>query len=127
MQLSPEILSIGAITGLIYALLAAGLVLVYRSTGIINFAYGELGALCAAVLAKLVDIGWNFWPALGVVIALGAVLGGLIELLIVRRLNNSPSAGAARGDHRRRTAALLRPARAAAEDQELGLSLAVRA
>jgi ABC-type branched-subunit amino acid transport system ATPase component/ABC-type branched-subunit amino acid transport system permease subunit len=90
MTLSPEILAIGAITGLIYALLAAGLVLVYRSTGIINFAYGELGALCAAVLAKLVDLGWPFWPALAVVVLLGAALGGVIELVIVRRLSGSP-------------------------------------
>jgi ABC-type branched-subunit amino acid transport system ATPase component/ABC-type branched-subunit amino acid transport system permease subunit len=90
MQFSPEVFAIGSITGLVYALLAAGLVLVYRSTGIINFAYGELGALCAAVLAKLVDLGWPFWPALGVVILLGAGLGGLIELLIVRRLGGSP-------------------------------------
>jgi ABC-type branched-subunit amino acid transport system ATPase component/ABC-type branched-subunit amino acid transport system permease subunit len=90
MQLSPEILAIGAITGLVYALLAAGLVLVYRSTGIINFAYGELGALCAAVLAKLVDLGWPFWPSLGVVVVLGAALGGAVELLVVRRLSASP-------------------------------------
>jgi ABC-type branched-subunit amino acid transport system permease subunit/ABC-type branched-subunit amino acid transport system ATPase component len=90
MTVSPEILAIGAITGLIYALLAAGLVLVYRSTGIINFAYGEMGALCAAVLAKLVDEGWPFWPTLGVVVALGAVLGGVVELVIVRRLRTSP-------------------------------------
>jgi ABC-type branched-subunit amino acid transport system ATPase component/ABC-type branched-subunit amino acid transport system permease subunit len=90
MQVSPEILAIGVITGLIYAVLAAGLVLVYRSTGVINFAYGELGALCAAVLAKLVDLGWPFWPVLGLVCLLGAALGGLIELLIVRRLANAP-------------------------------------
>jgi ABC-type branched-subunit amino acid transport system ATPase component/ABC-type branched-subunit amino acid transport system permease subunit len=90
MTVSPEILATGAITGLVYALLAAGLVLVYRSTGIINFAYGELGALCAAVLAKLVDEGWDFWPALAVAVAMGALIGGLIELTVVRRLANSP-------------------------------------
>jgi ABC-type branched-subunit amino acid transport system permease subunit/ABC-type branched-subunit amino acid transport system ATPase component len=90
MTFSPEVLTTGAITGLIYALLAAGLVLVYRSTGVINFAYGELGALCAAVLAKLVDIGWPFWLALLAAVGLGAVLGGAIELLIVRRLQSSP-------------------------------------
>lgn len=90
MQLSPEIFAIGAITGLVYALLAAGLVLVYRSTGVINFAYGELGALCAAVLAKLVDIGLPFWLALVAAVGLGAVLGGVIELVIVRRLSASP-------------------------------------
>jgi ABC-type branched-subunit amino acid transport system ATPase component/ABC-type branched-subunit amino acid transport system permease subunit len=90
MTLSPEVLAIGAITGLVYALLAAGLVLVYRSTGVINFAYGELGALCAAVLAKLVDLGVPFWLSLVAAVALGAVLGGVIELVIVRRLSASP-------------------------------------
>ena len=90
MTFSTEFFLIGGTTGLLYALLAAGLVLVYRSTGVINFAYGQLGALCAAVLAKLVDEGWPFWPALAVCIVMGAVLGGLVELLIVRRLSASP-------------------------------------
>jgi ABC-type branched-subunit amino acid transport system ATPase component/ABC-type branched-subunit amino acid transport system permease subunit len=90
MELSPEVFLIGAITGLLYALLAAGLVLVYRSTGVINFAYGQLGALCAAVLAKLVDVGWPFWPSLAVSVVLGAALSGLVELLVVRRLSASP-------------------------------------
>ena len=76
MAFSTEVFLIGAISGLLYALLAAGLVLVYRSTGVINFAYGQLGALCAAVLAKLVDVGWPFWPSLAVSVLLGAVLSG---------------------------------------------------
>jgi ABC-type branched-subunit amino acid transport system ATPase component/ABC-type branched-subunit amino acid transport system permease subunit len=88
--ISPEVLIVGGITGLVYALLAAGLVLVYRSTGIINFAYGELGALCAAVLAKLVDVGLGFWPSLAIAVVLGGVLGAAIELLVVRRLSNAP-------------------------------------
>jgi ABC-type branched-subunit amino acid transport system ATPase component/ABC-type branched-subunit amino acid transport system permease subunit len=88
--ISPEVLIVGGITGLVYALLAAGLVLVYRSTGVINFAYGELGALCAAVLAKLVDVGWGFWPSLAVAVVMGEVLGAAIELLVVRRLSNAP-------------------------------------
>lgn len=90
MTFSTEFLIIGSITGLLYALLAAGLVLVYRSTGVINFAYGQLGALCAAVLAKLVDVGWSFWPSLAVSVGLGAVVSGLVELLVVRRLSASP-------------------------------------
>jgi ABC-type branched-subunit amino acid transport system permease subunit/ABC-type branched-subunit amino acid transport system ATPase component len=89
--LSPELVLLGAITGLVYGLLAAGLVLTYRATGVVNFAYGELGALCAAVLAKLViDLHWNFFAALAVALLLGAVLGGAIELIIVRRLFRAP-------------------------------------
>ncbi len=88
--LSPEFILLGAITGLVYALLASGLVLIYRSTGIINFAFGELGALCAAVLAKLViDLHWSYPAALAVVVALGALLGAALELVVVRRLFRS--------------------------------------
>jgi ABC-type branched-subunit amino acid transport system permease subunit/ABC-type branched-subunit amino acid transport system ATPase component len=88
--LSPEFILLGAITGLVYALLASGLVLIYRSTGIINFAFGELGALCAAVLAKLViDLHWNFAAALAVAVLLGALLGAALELVVVRRLFRS--------------------------------------
>jgi branched-subunit amino acid ABC-type transport system permease component len=89
--LSPEFILLGVITGLVYGLLASGLVLTYRATGVVNFAYGELGALCAAVLAKLViDLHWNFFAALVVALLLGAVLGGAIELAIVRRLFRAP-------------------------------------
>jgi len=52
--LSIEIVVIGALTGLTYAILAAGLVLIYRATRVINFAHGEIGAFGATLLAKLV-------------------------------------------------------------------------
>src|SRR5688572_17126750 len=59
-QISLDIVVIGAFTGLAYAVMGAGLVLIYRSTRVINFAQGEIGALAAAVLAKLVlDLDWN--------------------------------------------------------------------
>src|SRR5205823_8348281 len=65
LSISPQILLVGALTGLAYAVLAVGLVLVYRATRVINFAHGEIGAFGAAVLAKLVlDYGWSFWLAL---------------------------------------------------------------
>jgi len=84
-------LLIGVATGLTYAILAVGLVLVYRATKVINFAHGEIGALGAAVLAKLVlDYSWNFYLALVVVVAMGAALGALIELGVVRRLFKAP-------------------------------------
>lgn len=91
MTLSIEIIVIGALTGLGYAVLAAGLVLIYRATGVINFAHGQTGALMAAVLARLVlEYGWNYFVALALMLAGGALLGGLIELGIVRRLFKAP-------------------------------------
>jgi ABC-type branched-subunit amino acid transport system ATPase component/ABC-type branched-subunit amino acid transport system permease subunit len=86
-----ETLAIGALTGLAYAVLAAGLVLVYRATRVINFAHGEIGAFGAAVLARLVlDYHWNFFLAFAVVLVLGGLLGLAIELGVVRRLFRAP-------------------------------------
>ncbi|WP_436793878.1 ABC transporter permease subunit [Actinospongicola halichondriae] len=88
---SPEIIVVGALAGMAYAVLAAGLVLVYRATGVINFAHGEIGAFGAAVLAKLVlDFDWNFWFALVVVLVGGGALGALIETTVIRRLARGP-------------------------------------
>lgn len=90
-SISIETLVIGALTGLAYAVLGAGLVLVYRATRVINFAYGEIGAFGAAALALLViDYRWNFFLALAAVLVVGALLGAVIELAVVRRLFKAP-------------------------------------
>jgi len=90
-NISIETVVIGVLTGLTYAVLAAGLVLVYRATRVINFAHGEIGAFGAALLAKLVlDEHWNFFLALILVLALGGVIGAAVELGIVRRLFKAP-------------------------------------
>jgi branched-subunit amino acid ABC-type transport system permease component len=81
----------GAITGLGYGLLAVGLILVYRATRVINFAHIQVGALAAAVMAKLIlDQGWSYVPALAVALAIGLCLGALLELLVVRPLFDRP-------------------------------------
>lgn len=91
MSLSVDSLLIGGITGLGYALLAVGLVLIYRATRVINFAHGEIGAFGAAVLAKLVlDLGFPYLVGLVVVLVIGAVVGGLVELTVIRRLFDAP-------------------------------------
>ena len=48
------VIVLGAIIGMTYGLLAVGLVLVYRSNRIINFAHGEIGAFGAAVFGVAV-------------------------------------------------------------------------
>src|SRR5579862_8968895 len=81
----------GVILGLVYGVLAVGLVLVYRASGVVNFAHGEVGALGAALLAKLVlDDHWSWAVALPVVLVLGGAIGAVSEVCIARRLVNRP-------------------------------------
>src|SRR3954469_4128607 len=91
MPVALEVVRIGVVPGLTYAVLAAGLVLVYRATRVINFAHGEIGAFGAAVLAKVVlDWHWNFFIALAAVLVIGGALGAAVELGVVRRLFKAP-------------------------------------
>lgn len=82
---------LGVVVGLSYALLAIGLILIYRSTRVINLAHGELGAFAAAVVAILVnEQGWSYWTAAVVALVVAGALGALVELLIIRRLFRAP-------------------------------------
>ena len=85
-------LVIGLFTGLTYGLLAVGLVLVYRSSRFVNFAHGSVGAFGASVLALFVaDWGAPYWVAFVLAIIVGALLSGVIEVVVVRRLEGRPS------------------------------------
>ena len=65
-EFSKQVVFSGAVTGFTYGVLAIGLILIYRSTRVINFAHGEVGAFCAGLLALLViNYDWPFpspWP-----------------------------------------------------------------
>lgn len=81
----------GAVTGLTYGLLAVGLVLIYRSSGIINFAYAEVGAFSASLLAlAVIEWHWPFVAAAVFAVAAGAALSAVIELTVIRRLFDAP-------------------------------------
>jgi ABC-type branched-subunit amino acid transport system permease subunit len=89
-SLPPSIVLEGAILGLDYGLLAVGLVLIYRTSRVVNFAQGQLGVVAAVFLVKLYyDFGFNYWVALVISVALAAAVGALSEL-ILRRLFNRP-------------------------------------
>ncbi|HVE63072.1 MAG TPA: hypothetical protein VNB94_04660, partial [Mycobacteriales bacterium] len=52
----------GLLTGLTYALLGVGLVLVYKTAGFLNLAHAQLGVVGALLLGKLaLDGGWSYW------------------------------------------------------------------
>lgn len=81
----------GFVEGMVYGLLALGIVLIYRSTRVINFAVGNMG-LPGAVLFALLVLNWGvpFWLAASVALVLGAAIGACVDLVVVRRLFNSP-------------------------------------
>ena len=82
---------LGAITGMAYGVLAAGLVLVYRSNKMINFAHGSIGGIAAAFLGiAVVKWGLPYWVAFALALALGAAVGGAAEVVVVRRLHQAP-------------------------------------
>ncbi len=88
---SQQAVALGLVTGLTYAAFAAGFVLVYRSTGVLNFAHGEIGAFGVAVFVLLlVSYGFGWWLSFVLAMAVCAVLGMLIELVVIRRLFNAP-------------------------------------
>ena len=80
----------GVITGLGYGLLAMGLVLIYKTNRVLNFAQGQLGVVAAVFMVKCYyDFGFNYWFALVLAVVLAGVIGALSELLL-RRLFNRP-------------------------------------
>ena len=77
----------GAANGLVVGLLAMGIVLIYRSTRVINFAVGNMGVVASYLFALfVVNYGWPFWFALAAALAAGGLFAALVELAIVRRL-----------------------------------------
>jgi branched-chain amino acid transport system permease protein len=68
----------GLATGSIYASLALALVLIYRATGVVNFAQGEMAMFTTYIAWTLTENhGWSYWPAFvaTLVFALGLGLG----------------------------------------------------
>ena len=86
-----NLLVIGSVRGLIISLIAMGIVLIYRSSRVINFAVGDLGVPSAALLGVMVGAhGWPYWPALIAALAIGTLAGALVELTVIRRLFTAP-------------------------------------
>jgi len=92
LQIPFPVLVLGAITGMTYGILAVGLVLIYRSNRIINFAHGEIGAFAAAILGLSVT-RWHvpYWVAFPLALGIAASVGSLSEVVIIRRLRKAPA------------------------------------
>jgi branched-chain amino acid transport system permease protein len=81
----------GAMFGSLYALVALGLVLIFRANRVINFAQAELGGIAAVLAIEFrLRLGWNYFLAIAAGLAIAVVLGGAIEVVVMRRFANAP-------------------------------------
>ena len=90
-DLFPQFLATGLLTGGIYSLIALGLVLIYKSSRVFNFAQGHMLMVGAFVAWWFTDqFGLDVWLAFGAAIGVAVVMGLLIERLALRALIGQP-------------------------------------
>ena len=81
----------GVVNGMVLGLLALGVVLVYRSTRVINLAVGNMGLPATGLMALLViNYDFPYWLALPIALVVGIAVGALIERAVIRRLFDAP-------------------------------------
>ena len=81
----------GIVLGLITALVALGMFLVYRANRVLNFAQGELGLIPTILAVMLVvESGFPWLAGLGIGLAASFTLGGASEFLVIRRFFRAP-------------------------------------
>jgi branched-chain amino acid transport system permease protein len=84
----------GIQVGSIYALVALGIVLLYRTSRVLNFAHGELALLASFMSFTLVSsLGWNIFLAYAISLLLSGAVAALFYLLVVRRAKASDPMG----------------------------------
>ena len=86
-----QTLIIGGITGSLYSLIALGMVLVYRTTGVLNLAHGGIGVLCGFVAWDLITLRkWPYYVGVAAGLAVAVLLGLAFERFAIRRLAGRP-------------------------------------
>jgi sulfate-transporting ATPase len=76
--------------GALYALASQGLIVIYRGSGVLNFAIGAIGMAGVFLQWDLhINRGWGFWPSLVAGVAFSALIGALTHMLIMRPLRRS--------------------------------------
>ncbi|MFN8104806.1 MAG: ATP-binding cassette domain-containing protein [Acidimicrobiia bacterium] len=86
----PGLVLAGAVLGSATALVALGLILVYRANRIVNFAYGSMGGAAGIIAVNLfLSWHWNYFVSLACAAVLGLGVGALVEVTVVRRFSRA--------------------------------------
>lgn len=80
---------LGLGVGAVYTLLAQGLVVIYRGSGILNFAQGAFAMAGAYLYEEFRLLGWGFTAAFITTLIAGALLGAFTHIFVMRRLRSA--------------------------------------
>lgn len=78
----------GLLSGIMYSLVAIGFVLIYKSSGVFNFAQGTMLLFAGLTFVKMTEQGVSFWYAFALTLGAMVMMGLLIERFIMRPLAN---------------------------------------
>ncbi|WP_028311583.1 branched-chain amino acid ABC transporter permease [Derxia gummosa] len=85
-----EVLLGGMLAGVMYSMVAIGFVLIFKASGVFNFAQGSMVLFAALTYVSLVERGLPAWAAFGLTLALLLVLALAVERGVLRPLVNRP-------------------------------------
>jgi branched-chain amino acid transport system permease protein len=85
-----EVLIGGLLSGVMYSLVALGFVLIYKASGVFNFAQGAMVFFAALTFVGLNEIGIPFWLCVPATLVVMILLGLATERLVLRQLVNQP-------------------------------------
>src|SRR5436190_5557581 len=80
----------GISIGSIYAAVALALVMIWRSTRIVNFAQGGMLMITTFIAASVISSGGSYWLGFAVALASGLLLGALVEQLLIKHVASRP-------------------------------------
>lgn len=84
MTLAISVIVTGIAFGLTIGIIGFGLVFLYKTTGVANFAVGNIGMFEAFLVWELWQHGVSIWPAVGIGVVMSAVFGVLVYLVTLR-------------------------------------------
>ena len=85
-----EVVITGVLTGIMYSLVALGFVLIFKASGVFNFAQGAMVLFAALTLVGLMEHGVPVWLALALTMVVMVALAFAVERLMLRPLVNQP-------------------------------------
>ena len=85
-----EVLIAGLLSGVMYSLVALGFVLIFKASGVFNFAQGAMVLFAALTFARFLEMGVNFWLAAAISLVVMMALAVIIERVMLRPLVAQP-------------------------------------